>query len=379
MTYLIRIVLVSLSLFIVGNSFAASLIPSPPKIKAKGYILLDFNSNRVLAEHKADQRMEPASITKMMTVYVISDALKSGTIAMQDMVRISTKAWKMQGSRMFVEVGSEVSVKELLKGVIVQSGNDATVALAEHLAGTEEGFVALMNEHARMLGMDSTHFVNSTGMPHKNHYSTPRDLALMARALIKGYPEHYSWYSLKEYTYNNIKQYNRNKLLWRNKFVDGVKTGHTESAGYCLVASALRDDMRLISVVLGTKSENARAEESQKLLTYGFRFFETHRLYAAAEPLTEMRVWKGQMEQVPLGIEESLYITIPRGQYKKLKASMKVESKILAPVHKGQTYGMVNVMLGQESVAERSLVALSDIEKGSLWQSLRDEFQLLIQ
>jgi D-alanyl-D-alanine carboxypeptidase (penicillin-binding protein 5/6) len=236
-----------------------------------------------------------------------------------------------------------------------------------------------MNQHAAELGMVDSHFVNSTGLPHKNHYTTPRDLARLAHALIRDFPEHYEWYATKKYTYNNISQYNRNKLLWRNKFVDGIKTGHTESAGFCLVASAMRDDMRLISVVLGTRSEEARAEESQKLLSYGFRFFETHRLYAANEALTTARIWKGAQEELPLGLSEDLYLTIPKGQYKNLDASMDIDVRITAPAEKGASFGKVNIKLGDEQYAQRELVALSSIEKGSLWGSLIDEIKLLFE
>jgi D-alanyl-D-alanine carboxypeptidase (penicillin-binding protein 5/6) len=295
------------------------------------------------------------------------------------MVRVSKKAWQMPGSRMFIEVGKKVSVKDLLRGIIVESGNDATVALAEYVAGSEDAFVSLMNQHAAEIGMTNSHFANCTGLPHKDHYTTPRDLAKLARALIHDEPEHYEWYSEKSFKFNKIKQYNRNKLLWRNKFVDGIKTGHTESAGYCLVASAKRDDMRLISVVLGTKSEEARATESEKLLAYGFRFFETHKLYAANKPLTTARIWKGASEELPLGLAKDLYITIPRGEYKKLDAKMSVEKRITAPATRGATYGTVNVLLGNTQYAQRDLVALTDIGKGSIWSNLVDEVKLLFE
>ncbi|WP_455217296.1 D-alanyl-D-alanine carboxypeptidase family protein, partial [Kaarinaea lacus] len=257
--------------------------------------------------------------------------------------------------------------------------NDATVALAEHVAGSEDAFVSLMNQHAAQLGMTESHFANSTGWPSKDHYTTPNDLAKLARALIREFPEHYALYAEKKFIFNKINQYNRNKLLWRNKFVDGIKTGHTESAGFCLVASAKRDNMRLISVVLGTSSEEARAEESQKLLAYGFRFFETHKLYAAEETLTTARIWKGAIEQIPLGLAEDLYITIPKGQYKKLDADMNIDARITAPASKGARYGTVNVRLGDEQYAERDLVALTDVEKGGLWSSLVDEVKLLFE
>ncbi len=360
-------------------SYAAIMVPASPKIKARGFLLMDFDSGRILTEKKSGQRMEPASLTKMLTSYVIANELANGGISLDEMVTISKKAWRMQGSRMFIEVGKKVSVEDLLKGIIIQSGNDATVALAEHVAGSEETFADLMNQHAAELGMLDSHFVNSTGLPKKNHYTTPGDMAKLARALIKNFPEHYEWYSTKEFKFNKIKQYNRNKLLWRNKFVDGIKTGHTDSAGYCLVASAKRDGMRLISVVLGTRSEEARAAESQKLLSYGFRFFETHKLYAANEPLTQTHIWKGAVENLSLGLEENLYITIPKGQYKKLDADMNINARITAPVKKGASFGTVNVRLGDKQYATRNLIALTDVEKGGLVDSLIDEIKLLFE
>lgn len=358
---------------------STTLVPATPKINAKGFLLIDFDSGRILAEKKLNTRMEPASLTKMLTSYVVASELKRGGIGLNDMVTVSEKAWRMKGSRMFIEVGKKVSVENLLKGMIIQSGNDATVALAEYVAGSEDAFVSLMNQYAAELGMVDSHFVNSTGLPHKNHYTTPNDLAKLARALIRDFPEHYKWYAQKKFTFNNINQYNRNKLLWRNKFVDGVKTGHTESAGFCLVASAERDNMRLISVVLGTRSEEARAAESQKLLAYGFRFFETHKLYTADETLTTARIWKGTTEQIPLGLDKDLYLTIPKGQYKKLDAEMNIEPRITAPATKGTSYGTVNVRLGDEQYAERKLIALTDVDKGGLWTSLIDEVKLLFE
>ncbi len=377
-----RLALLFISLFLAAffsTANSATLIPAVPKIKAKGYLLIDYNSGQVLAEKNADKRLEPASLTKMLSAYVIDYELAQGNIHIDDEVVISKKAWKMPGSRMFVEVGKRVTVGDLLKGVIIQSGNDATVALAEHVAGSEEAFASLMNQHAAELGMVNSHFVNATGLPHKNHYTTPRDLAKLAQALIREYPENYKLYSQKSFTFNNIKQYNRNKLLWRNKYVDGLKTGHTEAAGYCLVASMKRDNMRLISVVLGTRSEEARAEESQKLLTFGFRFFETHKLYAANEPLTTARIWKGETEELPLGLAEDLYVTIPKGQYKKLKANMSIDSRITAPARKGQAFGSVNIGLDGQQVAQRDLVALKNVAEGGLFGNLVDEVQLMFE
>ena len=365
--------------FVISPAGAATLVPAVPAIKAKGYLLMDFNSGQILAEKNADERLEPASLTKMLTSYVVDAELARGNISLDSEVTISEKAWRMEGSRMFVEVGKKVSVEQLLKGMIVQSGNDATVALAEFVAGSEDAFVSLMNQHAAELGMTDSHFMNSTGLPHKNHYSTPRDLAKLAQALIRDFPEHYEWYSEKQFAYNNIKQYNRNKLLWRNQYVDGIKTGHTDSAGYCLVASMLRDDMRLISVVLGTRSEEARAEESQKLFTFGYRFFETHRLYAANDTLTTARIWKGANEELPLGLDEDLYLTIPRGQYKNLDAVMQIDTRITAPVKKGDSYGTVNISLDKQPYAQRKLVALTDVGPGSLLSRLVDEVKLLFE
>lgn len=358
---------------------APSLIPSPPRLAASGYLLMDHQSGQVLVESHADERLEPASLTKMMTAYAIFHELKAGHIRLEDEVRISEKAWRMTGSRMFIEVGKRVSVEELLKGMIIQSGNDASVALAEYAAGSEDAFVPLMNTHAANLGLDGTHFTNSTGLPQEEHYTSARDMARLASALIREFPEYYQWYSEKRYTYNNIPQSNRNLLLGRDESVDGVKTGHTESAGYCLVASAQREGMRLISVVMGTDSEKARAQESQKLLNYGFRFYETHRLYAAGEPLKQMRIWKGERETVPLGLSEELFVTVPRDQYKELKASLSVDKTIVAPASKGEAYGSVIINLGDEVVARRPLVALQDVAEGSLWQKLSDHVMMLFE
>ena len=280
---------------------------------------------------------------------------------------------------MFVEVGKQVSIKDLLLGIIVQSGNDATVALAEYIAGSEDTFAALMNRYAEELGLSGTHFMNSTGLPDPEHYMTARDIARLAALVISRYPEYYKWYSQKEFTFNDITQYNRNKLLWRDESVDGIKTGHTESAGYCLVTSAKKDGMRLITVVLGTSSENARAEASQALLNYGFRFFETHKLYAAGTQLTSSRVWKGATEGAALGIDKDLYVTIPRGQYQSLDASMSIDNRIMAPVSEGQALGTVLVKLGDDIVAEQPLVSLQSIDEGSFWQRIVDEALLYFE
>jgi D-alanyl-D-alanine carboxypeptidase (penicillin-binding protein 5/6) len=360
-------------------SAAAQAIPAAPQLAAKGYVLQDFHSGQIIAELNGDQQMEPASLTKMMTTYVVAHELKAGNIKLADKVTISNKAWRMPGSRMFVEVNTQVSIEDLLKGIIIQSGNDATVAIAEHVAGSEETFASLMNQYAVRLGMLDSHFVNSTGLPDKEHFTTPRDLAKLARALIRDFPEHYKWYSEKKFTYNNITQYNRNKLLWRDKTVDGVKTGHTESAGYCLVASSLRDEMRLLSVVLGTDSERAREQESRKLLNYGFRFYRTHQLYEAGATLSETDIWKGQQDQLALGLKEDLYVTVPRGTYKKLKPSISYASVIEAPVSKHTVLGTVDINLNDTVIASRELVALHEVEEGSWWKRLVDSLILFFK
>jgi D-alanyl-D-alanine carboxypeptidase (penicillin-binding protein 5/6) len=377
-----RLSLVLTFLFLLFNQTtlaAPAIVPAAPTIAAEAWLLIDYNSGRVLAEQNSQQRVEPASLTKMMTAYIVLYEMRNGSIGASDQVRVSEKAWRMKGSRMFIEVNNLVSVDELLKGMIIQSGNDATVALAEHVAGTEGAFVELMNQHARTMSMTGTHFTNSTGWPDPEHYTTPHDLAILSRALIRDFPEHYSWYRIKEYTYNSIRQFNRNRLLWLDDRVDGIKTGHTESAGYCLVASAQQDDMRLISVVLGTDSENARATASRKLLNYGFRFYETFLLHHAKEPLQNMRIWKGEQETLPLGLQNDLYITIPRGQRNKVKANMTLETMLVAPAKKGQAYGSVNIMLGDEELSQQPLVALEDVPEGGLWRQMVDTVLLMFQ
>jgi D-alanyl-D-alanine carboxypeptidase (penicillin-binding protein 5/6) len=368
-----------LALLATARHAAAEPAPATPPLSARASLLMDFHSGAVLAANNAGQPMEPASITKLMTAYVVFDALRAKRIALTDPVTISERAWRMQGSRMFVELGKQVNVEDLLKGMIVQSGNDATVALAEHVAGSEEAFVELMNRAAGKLGLRHSHFMNSAGMPDPQHHMSAQDIALLARALIREFPDHYRWYSLREFAYNGITQHNRNTLLWRDASVDGVKTGHTESAGYCLVNSAKRGEMRLISVVLGTANAKLRADESLALLNHGFRFFETHRLYTAGKPLTEARIWKGAVEKLPLGIAEDLYVTVPRGEYDKLKAALKLTPTLLAPATRNQRYGTLTINQSGKSIAERPLVALADVAEGSLWQQIVDGARLYWQ
>ncbi|KAF3978291.1 MAG: D-alanyl-D-alanine carboxypeptidase [Methylococcales symbiont of Iophon sp. n. MRB-2018] len=355
------------------------MIPATPSVAAKSFILLDFNSAKVLAEKNVDVKLSPASLTKIMTVYVIFKELESGRLTLDEKVTISKKAWQTPGSRMFVEVNKQVAIEDLLQGVIIQSGNDASVALAEHVAGDEATFAAMMNQHAERLGMLNSHFQNSTGLPSDNHYTTARDLVTLTRSVINEFPEYYKWDSQKEFTYNNITQSNRNKLLWRDKSVDGVKTGYTEGAGYCMVTSALREGTRLISVVMGTASANARANESQSLINYGFRFFETHKLYQGQEALSNVRIWKGDSKELLVGLQDDLYITIPRRHYNDLKAEVRVDSKIIAPIKQGQVLGTVNVSLAGEVIVNKELVALQTVNKGSFVQNLYDEALLLLE
>jgi len=371
--YLIYIAIISIQLFGTSILQAALPIPKPPSTGAKSFIIQDYGSGNVLAEENSEVSVEPASITKLMTAYVVFSELQSSNIALTDIVTISEKAWRTPGSRMFVEVGKKVPVEDLLKGMIIQSGNDATVALAEFVAGSEDSFADAMNKHAEEIGLTGSHFMNSTGLPDENHYMTAKDIATLATLLIRQYPEYYKWYSQKEFTFNDITQHNRNKLLWRDPSVDGLKTGHTDSAGYCLVTSAKKEGMRLITVVLGTGSENARADASQALLNYGFRFFETHKLYDAGTQLTTSRIWKGSSENIALGLDHDLFVTIPRGQYNSLDASMNIDQRIMAPVTTGQALGTVQVKLGEQVVADQPLVSLQTIDEGSFWQRIMDE------
>ncbi len=354
------------------------LTPVAPTIAASAYILQDFHTGKVMAESNADARLAPASLTKIMTVYVVFRELANGHLHLDDLATISQKAWETTGSRMFVEVNNQVKIEDLLKGVIIQSGNDASVALAEHVAGDEATFAEMMNQHAARLGMTNSHFQNSDGLPIENHYTSARDLAILTTALIKEFPEYYKWFSQKEFTYNKIVQHNRNLLLGRDDSVDGVKTGFTDEAGYCLVASALREDMRLISVVMGTKSAKARANENQTLLNYGYRFFESHRLYEGKKSLSEAKVWKGKNQTLSLGLAEDLYVTIPRRLYKDLKAVITVDKKITAPITEGTKLGSVKVTLKDEVVADKDLIALASVERGNILRRLYDSAMMML-
>ena len=351
---------------------AANFVPAAPDLSVKSYVLMDGVNGQVLSEKNAHDKLPPASLTKMMTLYVISSALKSGKISLDTPVTISEHAWRTGGSRMFIKVGSQVSVHDLLQGIIVASGNDACVALAEHIAGTEDAFADLMNQTAKSLGMNDSHFVDSTGLPDPKHHSSAYDLSLLARALIKDFPDYYPWYKQKWFTFNGIKQPNRNRLLWRDESVDGLKTGHTDEAGFCLVASAKRSDTRLIAAVMGSKSESNRANDTEALLNYGFHFFETHKIFAANSPISQPRVFLGKEKTATMGLNEDFILILPTGKLKDIKASMVIDKELKAPIVKGHVYGSIKIMLADKEIASRPLVALKDTPKGGLWAQLCD-------
>jgi D-alanyl-D-alanine carboxypeptidase (penicillin-binding protein 5/6) len=347
-------------------------VPAPPLIGATSYFMIDSKTGRELASLEPDTAVPPASLTKLMTAYVVFNAIKDKQIRLDEEVTVSEKAWRTPGSRMFIEVGKRVSVQELLLGMIVQSGNDASVALAEYVAGSESVFADLMNQYASSIGMHSSHFVNATGLPDDNHYSTARDLSTLARAIIQEFPNYYRWYSVKEFTFNDIKQPNRNNLLWRDDSVDGMKTGHTDAAGYCLVASAERGDMRLISVVLGTSSVKVRTNGSQALINYGFRFFETRLLYEAGAEISKARIWKSTNEYTSLGVLDDLFITVPRGAYDSLQSVLNIPAVLEAPVAQGQPLAEIVISLSGDDLVSEPLRALADNPTGSFWQCTRD-------
>lgn len=356
---------------------APPIIPAPPELAAKSWILMDVNTGKIIVQHNADQRLPPASLTKIMTAYITATELKAGMVHLTDRVRVSVKAWRTGGSRMFIREGTYVSLKKLLEGMIVDSGNDATVAISQHVAGSEDAFVNMMNQEAARLGMKNTHYMNATGLPHENHYSTAHDLAKLTIALITRYPKFYKdFFSQKYLTYDHIKQANRNELLWRDPHVDGVKTGHTEEAGYCLIASAVEHGMRLVSVVMGTQTENARSAESQKLLTYGFRYYNTVHLYQAGDVLKKVRVWEGDQSEVGLGLARSAMLTLPRGGRQELKATMHVNGIVKAPVKQGQKLGELTVKMGGKDVFQGSLLAMNDVDEAGFFERAWDEIVL---
>lgn len=355
-----------------------SIIPNAPTVDAKGYILMDANTGMILAGKDIDTQMAPASLTKLMTLYQVASALKDNRIHLTDRIPISEKAWRTGGSKMFIRVGDQVPLSDLIQGIAVVSGNDACVAVAEQLAGTEESFAELMNHSAKLLGMNNTHYTDATGLPNPQHYTTPRDLALLTKAIVNQYPQYYHWYSQKEFFYNGIRQPNRDILLWRDPSIEGMKTGHTEDAGYCLVSTASRNGMRLIAVVMGSSSTRNRADASMALLNYGFRFYETKKFFAANVPVQKAPVWFGKSDFVPLGVNQSLYITLPLGQPEKVKSTITVMNNIKAPIEKNQQLGTITLTLADKNLRTMPLVALQPVPKGGIFSRMKDHISFLV-
>jgi len=356
-------------------------VPPPPKVTGTSWVLVDYASGNVLAGDAYDTRLEPASITKVMTSYVVAAEIAGGKVKATDQVMMSENAWRTggagtDGSYSGFEVNKTAPLEQMEKGMAIQSGNDAAIALAEHVAGSEDSFASLMNAYAARIGMKNSHFVNATGLSAPDHFSTAHDLALLGRAFIRDYPDTYAYNKIKEFTVGPITQPNRNLLLWRDPTVDGIKTGHHSGAGYCLMASAKRGDQRLISVVMGSTSENQRASDSLALLNWGFRFFETHKLYDAGKAIAKQKVWKGAADQVNLGVAEPMLVTVPRGRYAQLKPSMDVPKSLVAPIKKGQKIGTVKVVLDGKVIAQRPLVAISAVEEGGFFKRLWDELMM---
>lgn len=377
-----KISLLLITFFFSINVLAVPMIiPKAPSIAAKGYLLIDYQSGEVLSENNSNERLAPASLTKMMTSYIIGHELKTGNLRADDKVTISKNAWSKNfpdSSKMFIEVGKEVSVADLNRGIIIQSGNDACVAMAEHIAGSEEAFADLMNSWALQLGMKDTHFVNSHGLHSDDHYTTAHDMAILAKALIRDVPEEYRIYSEKSFKFNGIVQYNRNGLLWDKSLnVDGIKTGHTSKAGFSLVSSATKDNMRLISVVMGARSDEARKVESKKLLNWGFRFFETITPYKAGDQLASERIWMGSQDNIRLGVGEDTPLTLPRNQSQHLKADFVIDQELRAPINKGDKVGVVNYTLDNKTVAQYDLIALETVEEGGIFSRIIDYIKLL--
>ncbi len=376
-----RIFILALGFILSWPAVAITILPPPPKVAAEAWILLDARTGFVITEHNADQRLPPASLTKLMTSYVLAHELEQGRVSNDDMVPISENAWAQNplfagSSLMWLEAGKTARLEDLHRGVVISSGNDATVAIAEHLAGSEEAFADVMNGHAAALGMTDTHYVNSHGLPDPDHYTTARDLARLARALINEFPDEYSLYKEREFTYNNIRQYNRNTLLAEDPSVDGLKTGYTSEAGYCLVASAERQGMRLISVVLGTDSQRSRTTESRKLINYGFRSYETRALYEAGQQLATSKLWQGMDEQLPLGVAREIYLTLPRGSADKLEAVMEIDEVIIAPIEKGAIHGQLLIALDGQQLLQEPLVALESAPAAGFWSRQWDKIVL---
>ncbi len=370
---------VALSLSQLAHADSEQIAP-PPSLAVKAYLLKDFNSGRVIASQNANTRIEPASLTKIMTAYMSFKALKNGHLQLTQTLPVSETAWKAEGSKMFIEPNKPVTVDELLHGMIIQSGNDASIALAEGIASSEELFASMMNKEAQRLGMKNTHYVNATGLPDPQHYTTAEDLSILATALIRDFPDDYKrLYSVKEYTYNNIKQPNRNRLLWLDPNVDGMKTGHTESAGYCLIASAQRNNIRRISVVLGAPSDAARATESQKLLNYGFQFFDSTQIYKQGQNINQLKVWKGRENTVTSTVANDLYLTLPKGEYANVKALISSTQPLIAPIKKGQVIGTVKFLLNDKVVEQRPIIAAEAVSAAGILGRAWDSIKLLLQ
>lgn len=368
------------SLFLSSTAVLAAQIAPPPTLAVKAYLLQDFNSGSTIASLNKDERIEPASLTKIMTAYVAFNAIQQGHLKLDQTLPVSHKAWKVEGSKMFIEPNKPVTVDELLHGMIIQSGNDASIALAEGIAGAEEQFADMMNKQAAKLGMKNTHFTNVTGLPDSNHYTTANDLAIISSALIRDFPlEYRRLYSVKEYTYNKIRQPNRNRLLWLDPNVDGMKTGHTESAGYCLVSSAKRGDTRLVSILLGAVSESMRASESQKLLNYGFQFYESTLVYKQSQAINNMRVFKGQDKTVAATISKDFYLTLPKGDYAKVKANMTSQQPLIAPIKAGQVIGKITFSIDGKIINEQKLLAAKSIEQAGFFGRVADSIRLMLQ
>jgi D-alanyl-D-alanine carboxypeptidase (penicillin-binding protein 5/6) len=356
-------------------------VPPPPDVDGKSWVLMDYATGQILASKEPDLRVEPASITKIMTDYVVSAEVANGKIHMTDPVTISENAWRgggagTDGSTSFLKLNSQVPLKDLLYGLIIQSGNDAAIALAEHTAGSEQAFAGLMNAYAKQLGMVNSNFENASGYPIQNHYTTAHDVAILSRGLIHDFPDDYAISAIKEFAWNGITQHNRNTLLWRDPSVDGIKTGHTAAAGFCLAASAKQGESRMIAIVMGASSEKARADSAMALLSYGFRFYETHKLYDASKPLATPRLWKGSSNQLPIGVSDNVLVTVKRGQYEQLKASMDIPATLIAPFKKGQQIGTLRVTLAGQPVQTVPLVALNDAPQGGFFSRLWDSIML---
>jgi len=372
------LIIIILNLLFSSKIFALNFTPEQPSLSTRAFVLLDYNSGKVLLEKQSEDKLEPASLTKIMTMYVVDHEIKSGRLSLNDEVTISKQAWQTTGSRMFLDVNSKVKVADLIKGIVIQSGNDASVAIAEHIAGTEQAFASLMNDYAAMLGMQNSHFNNATGLPDANHYTTAKDLAILARASIKEHPESYTIYSQRSFTYNNIEQNNRNKLLWRSSFVDGIKTGQTDNAGYCLAVSGMQDNTRLIAVLLGSKNDEMRTTDATKLLTWGFRFFASHKVYQQGNVLEIARIWGGNNKTVDIGLVDDVYLSLPKNDINKLTASLHIPNLIKAPVEKGFQIGTYVVKLKGEIVAEYPAVALATIKHGNFLSRVSDKISMYL-